>query len=288
MGWHTPAHFCIDRIDIIADKIYYPCIPIIVTMKTKLILFVLCLCPLLSLAQGSITIYSEDTDKFTLSISGAPQNNTPGAYVKVDGLTDKIYTVKVSFNDISKPNVESTVNITDPDDGRLANVTYKLTSVNGRIVLKYVSVTKNDPLAGGNTIHYVPAFTDTRPATESSTITNERANEAPPVSNQLCSHAIDRTLFQEAVSKISAAAYEEEKLSLAVTLVTNNCLTTEQVKSVCQLMKYEISKLSFAKAAYTKTIDQDNYLEVGDVFLSESSKQELKNFIGPRGRYYRK
>ena len=85
--------------------------------------------------------------------------------------------------------------------------------------------------------------------------------------------------FSAARKTIQDAAFDDSKLSTAKTIVSANCLTTDQVISICGLFNFEENKLAFAKYAYKYTTDPKNYFKVGSVFVFDGSKTELNEFI---------
>jgi hypothetical protein len=90
--------------------------------------------------------------------------------------------------------------------------------------------------------------------------------------------------FNAAVQSIEDADFENTKLSTAKTIVGANCLTTDQVISICNLFGFEDTKLQFAKFAYSKTYDKGNYFKINKVFDFDASKETLNRFVQNGGR----
>jgi hypothetical protein len=61
-----------------------------------------------------------------------------------------------------------------------------------------------------------------------------------------------------------------------------NCLTSAQIKEVCELFGFEETKLTFAKHAYDYCTDKGNYYVVNDVFGFSSSSEELEKYISSK------
>jgi hypothetical protein len=96
-------------------------------MKLKIVLFfVIALSPLFSFGQGSMTIFSEDGDKFFLVLNGVKQNYTPQANVHVDGLNGDFYSGKIIFEDASKPEISKNLPTKDAATGQFVEWTYKI------------------------------------------------------------------------------------------------------------------------------------------------------------------
>ena len=69
---------------------------------------------------------------------------------------------------------------------------------------------------------------------------------------------------------------------MAKQVVSDRCVTVDQVKGVMQLFSFEESKLDFAKFAYDHTYDLSNYYKLNDAFTFESSVDDLSTFLRDR------
>ncbi|MCB9188517.1 MAG: DUF4476 domain-containing protein [Flavobacteriales bacterium] len=81
------------------------------------------------------------------------------------------------------------------------------------------------------------------------------------------------------VSAIQDESFAEDKMNVAKQATKNKCLTTDQVVEICNQFDFEEDKLDFAKYAYSRTYDVDNYYKVNKVLTYSSSKEELNEFI---------
>ncbi len=86
--------------------------------------------------------------------------------------------------------------------------------------------------------------------------------------------------FESAKSTIAQASFEDSKLSTAKEIAGANCLYAGQIAELCRLFGFESTKLTFAKHAYRRCIDPQNYFKVNNVFDFDSSKSELSKFTG--------
>ncbi len=112
-------------------------------MKFKVVLFLfIALAPLLAKAQGCITIFSEDGDRFFLVLNGVKQNPAAQANVRVDGLTNDYYNVKVIFEDGTKPEISKNIPVKDAGTGQFGEMTYKIKkNKDGELKIRYYSAT---------------------------------------------------------------------------------------------------------------------------------------------------
>jgi len=84
--------------------------------------------------------------------------------------------------------------------------------------------------------------------------------------------------YQSAKSTIEQASFEDSKLSTAKEIANANCLYAGQIAEICKLFGFENTKLTFAKHAYRRCIDPQNYFKVNSVFDFDASKTELSKF----------
>jgi hypothetical protein len=62
-------------------------------------------------------------------------------------------------------------------------------------------------------------------------------------------------------------------------ILKSNCLSADQVKMVMGTFEYEDDKLEFAKTAYDRCADPENYWKVNDAFEYEMTIDELNDYI---------
>ena len=103
---------------------------------------------------------------------------------------------------------------------------------------------------------------------------------APPVCN--IPRAMNDMEFSNLLNTIRNASFESTKLSTANTVARSNNFTTNQVRAILQQFSFESTKLDFAKTAYAKTIDKNNYYTINDVFSFSSSTIALNDFLASR------
>lgn len=62
-----------------------------------------------SLPPGTITVFSEDGDRFTLSVAGIKQNNTPSTQVVAKDISDGMVSVSIQFENSSIPKLSKNI-----------------------------------------------------------------------------------------------------------------------------------------------------------------------------------
>ncbi|MBE2288271.1 MAG: DUF4476 domain-containing protein [Chitinophagaceae bacterium] len=315
-----------------------------------LLITLLALCPFTNFAQSSLTIFSEDGYRFYLVLNGQKQNNVAMTNVRIDGLAQPQYAVKILFEDPSKPEISKNIPVVDPGTNAFADVTYKIkTNKDGELKMRYFSATPvvpnyvppadvyvmhygqpapppppgmggttvtqttvtqttgatgmgganisvgggmggvnmniniSDPVLGGGTT------TTTRTTTTTTSTDMGYSNGGgyndnpppppPPSRGNNCRFAMDASSFRSAKETVTKASFDETKLSTAKTILTSNCMSTDQVIAICNLFSFEASKLDFAKYAYERCTDRGNYFKVGNIFSFDASRTELNEYI---------
>ncbi|MBK6752767.1 MAG: DUF4476 domain-containing protein [Flavobacteriales bacterium] len=97
-----------------------------------------------------------------------------------------------------------------------------------------------------------------------------------------CPWPMSPSEFADAKTSIGSKSFEDTKMSMAKQVVSDRCVTVDQVKGVMQLFSFEESKLDFAKFAYDHTYDLSNYYKLNDAFTFESSVDDLSTFLRDR------
>lgn len=95
---------------------------------------------------------------------------------------------------------------------------------------------------------------------------------------QGCMYPMNSRDFESAKTTIRGQSFEDTKLSTAKNIAGSNCLSAQQVKDICTIFSFEESKLDFAKFAYTRCTDRNNYFKVTEVFSFSSSTEELNAY----------
>jgi hypothetical protein len=94
-----------------------------------------------------------------------------------------------------------------------------------------------------------------------------------------CGWAMNNSDFASAKKSIAAKSFEDSKLTVAKQILNSNCLNTSQVKEIMDQFTFEQTKLDWAKYAYTKTTDRNNYFKINDGFTFEASIDDLNDYI---------
>ncbi|MBK6730994.1 MAG: DUF4476 domain-containing protein [Bacteroidetes bacterium] len=85
--------------------------------------------------------------------------------------------------------------------------------------------------------------------------------------------------FNNLWNTINAQWFDDTRLAVAMQALNTNYLTSNQVTDILNIFWFEQTKLAFAKAAYLRVIDPQNYYVVNNAFWFQSSVQELSAYI---------
>lgn len=81
------------------------------------------------------------------------------------------------------------------------------------------------------------------------------------------------------LSAVENESFKSDRMRMAKQATRNKCLSVGQIKQLLEKFSFEDSKLEFAKHAYTKCTNKDDYYMISDSFTFSSSKSELNDFI---------
>lgn len=90
---------------------------------------------------------------------------------------------------------------------------------------------------------------------------------------------ISDVMFQQLKSTVESESFDSSRVELLESTLMNNFFTSHQIKELMQLFSFDSSRLLFAKSAYTRTVDPENYFVVREALSFSSSKTELTKYI---------
>lgn len=91
--------------------------------------------------------------------------------------------------------------------------------------------------------------------------------------------SMSQSEFQRVLSNIDREWLETNKIKSASQVVRTERLSTDQVKEIMRLFRFENNRLEVAKLAYANTVDKWNFHEVNTLFSYSSSRVELERYI---------
>lgn len=259
-------------------------------MRHTYILIALFLFPLLATAQqaGDLTIFSESGDRFYLVLNGEQQNDQPQTNVRIEDLNQPYYSTRIIFENQRIPDIVKNLQVTDMT-GNYMDVTYKIQRAGGKMDLNYFSMApvpkKYVAPANMYVMHYGKHSKDAYdPGRDRDRDRHDRYRHHDDRRDR--PYAMSNGDFEQAKAAVRNAHFNDAMLSTAKSVLLNNYMTTGQVIEMCKVFSFEDAKLAFAKAAYSRTVDPENYYKVSNVFSFSSSKEELNNMISANNNAY--
>jgi hypothetical protein len=104
----------------------------------------------------------------------------------------------------------------------------------------------------------------------------------PPSNSNGCVYPASSADMGNLKGSIQKQSFSDNKMNVAKTFLKNKCLSVSQIKDVMGLFSFEADKLSFAKLAYDRCVDKENYYMVSDAFSFSSSNDELTDYINSK------
>ncbi len=115
---------------------------------------------------------------------------------------------------------------------------------------------------------------------ETTTVTTVKGATNTTESALPCSGTVlSDTDFDMALKSISVRSTEEGKLLSGKQIISTNCLTTDQIRRIANLLDTEQAKLEMAIFAYPYALDKGSYFKMNGLFANEVSIDKLNKAI---------
>ena len=284
-----------------------------------MLLFLFILSIQIQAQTSNVILFTENGEKFTVILNGLRQNAKPETNVKIQDLNAPQYKMKIIFDDIKlgessfnlflEPGKERTFSVSKNKKG---NYTLRLISdvaitnsspvPSSQSVYNYnntgtpvpvydpagsVNINMNMGENGGGINMTTPegninmSINTNMPngngaMTGNEVITNPVPGYAGPYG---CPYPMSASEFSALKGSVASKSFEDSKLTIAKQGINTNCLTALQIKELLSVFTFEETKLDFAKYAYNRAYDVNNYYKINDVFTFESSIEELNEYI---------
>jgi len=100
-------------------------------------------------------------------------------------------------------------------------------------------------------------------------------------SNSTPTYAVDCEVqnLNSILNAVENESFKSDKMMVAKQATKNKCLSVNQIKQVMDKFTFDDGKLEFAKLAYSKCSNKDDYYMLNETFSFSSSKSELNEYI---------
>ena len=90
---------------------------------------------------------------------------------------------------------------------------------------------------------------------------------------------VNGQIMQDILRSMDNAWNDDERLAISKQAIQNRQLTVDQIKSIMSKFWFEDNRLEFAKFAYSRCRDREDYYQVNEAFWFSSSREKLRDFI---------
>lgn len=142
-----------------------------------------------------------------------------------------------------------------------------------------INININDGMGGTSSSTTTTTTTSSSSTTTSGTTSPTTTATTVPASSNQCVFPMSSSDFAAAKKSISGQTFAESQMKVAKQVLNTNCMSSVQVKEIMDIFTYENDKLDWAKFAYGKTTDPNNYYQLNDGFTYSSSVDELNSYI---------
>ena len=94
-----------------------------------------------------------------------------------------------------------------------------------------------------------------------------------------CKLPISDSKFDDLLTKIKKAPYENEKLIVSKKILIEVCLSSSQIVKLSELFTHDREKLEFMKTSYAILTDKENATLLADEFQFKETKEELLKYM---------
>ena len=279
----------------------------------KIILLLFVFTNAISFAQAigsSLTIFSENGDKFYLVLNGKKINTEPQTNVKAEGLKTELVNVQILFEDKNLKMISENRRVMGLDN-IFQDVTCKIKrKSNGKIVTRLQSMVpavapfNNLPPRGNND----PRNNDSRnnPPTQPNqggvnvnvNIGGVQIGGSVPIGNPIPNQGNPNTGnpntnyigcvnklgmiqadYDAAVELVKSKNFDNDMLKLAKQITSDSCLTLAQIEQMVKLFTRDESKLELLMHDYDFCIDPRNYFKLETLLTFNSGKEKFQAFL---------
>ena len=209
--------------------------------------------------SNTLVVFAQDPTPFYVVLDGVKKNEVAETRVVVPGIRQTNSNVQIYFKDESIASI--TKNIWWDEGHKNDEVTFRIVPVKRGYKLRFFSTVPNK-------------VTSTTQPTTAVVVGN--AVKAP-VSLVGCLNPVQD--MGSIMAAIDDESFDEGKMTLAKQATSKKCLTVDQIKQIMDEFSFSKNKLGFAKYAYTRCYNPDDYYQVNAAFDFSSDKEKLNEYI---------
>ena len=211
---------------------------------------------LTSIAQETkATFFTHNLGKFYLYVNNQLVERAPNEQVQFTSFGNQKLNVKVVFQDHNLKPIYKDIKLK-------SNKVMVFVIYNNN---KKITLDKFDKVKVGN---YKPG------------LVNVSKNHIPEYTGRLgCNAPSSFKNVEIAINQMKNEKNEIAQLTIASSLIKNNCLTVSDLKLVLRSFTYETNRVEFAKYAWPYIYDQENYINLTSIFEYPQTMEEINTFV---------
>ncbi|MDG1736098.1 MAG: DUF4476 domain-containing protein [Crocinitomicaceae bacterium] len=209
--------------------------------------------------SNTLVVFAQDPTPFYVVLDGVKKNEVAETRVVVPGIRQTNSNVQIYFKDESIASI--TKNIWWDEGHKNDEVTFRIVPVKRGYKLRFFSTVPNK----------------VTPTTQPTTAVLVGSAVTAPVSLVGCLNPV--TDMGSIMAAIDDESFDEGKMTLAKQATSKKCLTVDQIKQIMDEFSFSKNKLDFAKYAYTRCYNPDDYYQVNAAFDFSSDKEKLNEYI---------
>jgi hypothetical protein len=94
-----------------------------------------------------------------------------------------------------------------------------------------------------------------------------------------CSWPLDQNAFDQAIQRLKNIESSSDRLAETRKFADGNCLLTDQVVALLNIMGSDKARLEIGKICYSGTYDIDDFSKAYDAFSSASKRSQLEEYV---------
>ena len=209
--------------------------------------------------SNTLVVFAQDPTPFYVVLDGVKKNEVAETRVVVPGIRQTNSNVQIYFKDESIASI--TKNIWWDEGHKNDEVTFRIVPVKRGYKLRFFSTVPNK----------------VTPTTQPTTAVVVGSAVTAPVSLVGCLNPVQD--MGSIMAAIDDESFDEGKMTLAKQATSKKCLTVDQIKQIIDEFSFSKNKLDFAKYAYTRCYNPDDYYQVNAAFDFSSDKEKLNEYI---------
>lgn len=196
------------------------------------------------------------------------QVNTPGGNVNTDLVITETTTTTTKGKPANGENINVGMNVGGVNMGVNINVNDSGFEQNSNSTVTTTTTTRTTT---SGTAPKVEPQRQPLPKEDVVVVSNSPANP--------CGMKMANDAFATAKKSIADKGFDDTRLTIAKQVTNANCLSVAQIKEVMGVFSFEETKLEYAKYAYDRCANRNEYYLINDAFKFTSTIDELNEYI---------